>query len=253
MVYHFNWSNTPEIIDLCVDTDFAGCKVSRRSTSGGVAMRGGHCLRHWASTQTTIALSSGEAELGGLAKGISQGIGLRSIAADLGIETGLRLKTDATAAMGMARRLGVGKVRHLDTALLWVQGHVRSGEVLLDKIPGQDNPGDALTKYLSGPDLRGHLQRMNIFFEDGRPATAPQLSTSCFSETTHAKEVMKAEKQAGKQCVQQCVQKCEEACAAQSPACPVQYRKTCLPSREGQSQASTQAARSRGTSIPPRE
>ena len=85
-------------------------------------MRGGHCLRHWSSTQTTLALSSGEAELGGIAKGISHGIGLRSLASDLNIELSLRLRTDATAAMGMARRLGVGKGRHLDTALWWVQG-----------------------------------------------------------------------------------------------------------------------------------
>ena len=198
-MYHFRWQNIPEVIDLCVDTDFAGCKVSRRSTSGGVAMRGGHCLRHWASTQTTIALSSGEAELGGLAKGISQGLGLRSIAADLGIETGLRLRTDATAAMGMARRLGVGKIRHLDTSLLWVQGHVRSGEVLLEKVPGQENPGDALTKYLSGPDMKGHLQRMNLVFEEGRPASAPQLATSCTVDTTHAKEVMQLELKLGRE------------------------------------------------------
>ena len=157
-------------------------------------MRGTHCLRHWASTQTTIALSSGEAELGGLSKGISHGIGLRSIATDLGIQTKLRLRTDATAAMGMARRLGVGKIRHLDTALLWVQGHVRSGEVLLEKVAGQENPGDALTKYLSGPDLRGHLSRMHLAFEEGRPASAPQLTTACSEDTSHAKEVIRAEK-----------------------------------------------------------
>ena len=157
-------------------------------------MRGTHCLRHWSSTQTTIALSSGEAELGGLSKGISHGIGLRSIAADLGLETKLRLRTDATAAMGMARRLGVGKIRHLDTALLWVQGHVRSGEILLEKVAGPDNPGDALTKYLSGPDLRGHLARMHLHFEEGRAQSAPQLTTACSAELSEAKEVMRAEK-----------------------------------------------------------
>ena len=84
-------------------------------------MRGSHCIRHWSSTQATLALSSGEAELGGIAKGLSHAIGLRSIAADLGISLSLRVRTDATAAMGMARRLGIGKVRHLDTGLLWIQ------------------------------------------------------------------------------------------------------------------------------------
>ena len=54
----------------------------------------------------------------------------------------------------MSRRLGVGKVRHLDTSLLWVQQHVRSGDVVVEKVAGPDNPGDALTKHLLGPDLR---------------------------------------------------------------------------------------------------
>ena len=141
-------------------------------------MRGSHCLRHWSSTQSTIALSSGEAELGGMAKGMSQGLGLRSIGADLGISLQLRLRTDATAAMGMSRRLGVGKIRHLDTSLLWVQDKIRSGDVALEKAAGELNPGDALTKYLDWPTLRGHVERMGLVFEEGRADSAPQLTTS---------------------------------------------------------------------------
>ena len=141
-------------------------------------MRGSHCLRHWAKTQSTIALSSSEAELGGISQGISQGIGLRSIVSDLGIALSLRLRTDTTAAMGMSRRLGVGKIRHLDTSLLWVQDKIRSGDVLLEKVPGQQNPGDALTKYFSSQDMNGHLQRMGVVLETGKAETAPQLTTS---------------------------------------------------------------------------
>ena len=103
LVYLFAWQDIPKFLTINVDTDFAGCRVTRRSTSGGVAMRGTHCLRHWSSTQSTVALSSGEAELGGIAKGLSQGIGLRSMGADLGISLSLELCTDATAAMGMCR------------------------------------------------------------------------------------------------------------------------------------------------------
>ena len=49
---------------VSVDTDFAGCLSTRRSTSGGAAMRGKHLLRHWSLTQATVTLSSAEAELG---------------------------------------------------------------------------------------------------------------------------------------------------------------------------------------------
>ena len=153
-------------------------------------MRGAHCLKHWSSTQSTLALKSGEAELGGLPKGIPQGIGLRSLASDLGINLKLKLLTDATAAVGMSRRLAVGKVRHLDTSLLWVQGHVRSGDVLLQKVAGPDNPADSLTKHLAGPDLRRHMQALNLIFEEGRPASAPHLTTPSVTSLARDKEVM---------------------------------------------------------------
>jgi hypothetical protein len=55
-------------LKLYVDTDFAGCHTTRRSTSGGLVMHGNHCLKHWSTTQTTVALSSGEAELGDMSR-----------------------------------------------------------------------------------------------------------------------------------------------------------------------------------------
>ena len=45
-----------------VDSDWAGCRTTRKSTSGGVLMLGRHPLRAWSSTQGVVALSSGEAE-----------------------------------------------------------------------------------------------------------------------------------------------------------------------------------------------
>ena len=129
-----------------------------------------------------------------MAKGISQGIGLRSLASDLGIDLKLKLLTDATAAVGMARRLGVGNVRHLDTSSLWVQGHVRSGDVIMQKVAGPDNPADSLTKRLAGPDLRRHMQALNLVFEEGGPVSAPQLTTQSVASLAQDKEVMRQER-----------------------------------------------------------
>ena len=94
----------------------------------------------------------------------------------------------------MARRLGVCKIRHLDTRLLWVQGQVRSGEIALQKVLGSENPGDAMTMYLSGPDLKGHLQRLRLTFEEGRPKPAPQLTTAVSITLSQDKEVMRRER-----------------------------------------------------------
>ena len=105
-------------------------------------------------------------------------MGLQSVGADLGISYSLKMFTDATAAMGMSRRLGIGKVRHLDTQLLWIQTKVRSGEIQLEKVLGVQNPADCLTKILPDPALREHMQRMGLAFQEGRASTAPELTNA---------------------------------------------------------------------------
>eukprot|EP00972_Heterocapsa_arctica_P056547 8346871-Heterocapsa_arctica.AAC.1 len=66
MVQRFDWQESPDRSTAIVDTDYAGCLETRKSTSGGVLMHGCHCIRSWSTTQSVIALSSGEAELYGI-------------------------------------------------------------------------------------------------------------------------------------------------------------------------------------------
>ena len=87
---------------------------------------GAHLLKSWASTQPTITLSSGKAELHGVVKGAAAGLGMLSLLADLGIRIKLRLWMDSTASIGMCKRQGLGKVRHLDVQDLdSTEGQVR--------------------------------------------------------------------------------------------------------------------------------
>ena len=175
LVYHYEHQPAAQTLKVYVDTDFAGCHTSRRSTSGGVAMRGGHCVKHWSSTQTTVTLSSGEAELGGICKGASHALGLQSLANDLGIPLQLEVLADATAAIGICRRRGLGKIRHLHVADLWIQDRVRRGDFLLTKCLGQDNPADMLTKHVSKETMLKHMQFLGLIAEDGRAASAPTI------------------------------------------------------------------------------
>ena len=164
-------------LTVFVDTDFAGCTRTRRSTSGGVLMMGNHVLKHYSSTQPTVALSSGEAELVGIVKGATTGLGMQSLANDLGVKVSVHVRTDATAAIGICRRRGLGKVRHLDVADLWVQVRLKTRDFALSKIPGSQHPADALTKYVEKQTLITMLDIMNLKLDDGRPELAPKLTT----------------------------------------------------------------------------
>eukprot|EP00969_Alexandrium_andersonii_P262596 11609115-Alexandrium_andersonii.AAC.1 len=73
-VYSFPWRRGDQCLTVYADADLWGA----------------HMIKHWSTTQRTIALSSGEAELAGTVKGAAEGVGLVSVARDLGVETGLR-------------------------------------------------------------------------------------------------------------------------------------------------------------------
>lgn len=177
VVWNFPFQRMTDAMNVYVDTDFGGCQTTRRSTSGGIAMRGRHPLKHWSLTQTTIALSSGEAELSGICRGASIALGLQSLAQDLGISLKIHLFTDATAAIGICRRRGLGKIRHLHVSDLWVQDRLKRGDFSLSKIAGSENPADILTKHVSRELLVKHMAAMNLSRESGRASSAPSLVT----------------------------------------------------------------------------
>ena len=93
--------------------------------------RGQHTISWWCKLQSNIALSSCEAELNAALKGAVEGINVQRLAASLGDELPLELRTDASAARGVILRQGVGKVRHLQLKKLWLQENVAAGELTI--------------------------------------------------------------------------------------------------------------------------
>ena len=77
---------------------------------------GSHLIKAWSSTQPGVALSSGEAEVVGVTRATAISFGFRSLLADYGIKhLHGRVWTDSSAAIGICKRQGLGKLRHLDT------------------------------------------------------------------------------------------------------------------------------------------
>ena len=136
-------------------------------------MRGRHVLKTWSHTQATIALSSAEAELIAAVKGAAEGLAVRSLVQDFGRNCALRVHVDSSAAIGICKRTGVGKVRHLDTRLLWVQELVRDGTIEVVKIAGTINPADLMTKHLAAEFISANLTRLDCFAREGRAELAP--------------------------------------------------------------------------------
>ena len=151
---------------------------------------GKHTVKCWSVTQAVLALSSGEAEFYALVKTASQGLGLRAMLDDLGVgmklkimDKKIRIKTDASAARGMALRKGLGPVRHIEVGQLWIQDKVSSGDISVEKVDGKINLADTLTKHSDSGSLEVHISGTGMECRYGRHHDAPDVAGDEVIET----------------------------------------------------------------------
>ena len=104
-------------------------------------------IRAWPRTQATVALSSAEAELNGLAKASTEALGLVSLAEEMAMKVTAAVTGDSSAAHGIVSRRGTGRVKHLRTQQLWVQEAASTKRLKFTKIPRVHNFADLMTHH----------------------------------------------------------------------------------------------------------
>ena len=75
VVHSYRWQDDPSTITVYSDSDWAGCRETRKSTSGACFFHGGHLIKAYLKTQANIALSSAEAKYYSMIKAASEGPG----------------------------------------------------------------------------------------------------------------------------------------------------------------------------------
>ena len=147
-------------VNIFVDSDWAGCHDTRRSTSGvSLFVLGANILSH-SRTQATVALSSGEAELYAIGSGTADALFIKSLVEESAIfqRANLCVFTDSNVGKSIASRFGASrKTKHVELRFLYVQELISSGMVRIKKILGTLNPADILTKYVPKETLQRHL------------------------------------------------------------------------------------------------
>ena len=68
LVWKFGWQAPTTIIDITSDASWAGCRRSRKSTTGGTIMIGNHLIRSYTKTQAVVAKSPSKSELYGMVR-----------------------------------------------------------------------------------------------------------------------------------------------------------------------------------------
>ena len=105
----------------------------------------------------------------------AESLGIMALLEDFGKKAKIQFYVNASAALGVAQRHGIGQIRHLQTNCLWVQEKAVTQAIEYIKVHGSLNPADINTKNVSRELIDKHVAAMCCCFGDGRAAIAVQL------------------------------------------------------------------------------
>ena len=146
------------LVEICSDSDWAADRETRQSVSCGAIFVNGNMVHFQSKRQRSVSLSSCESETIAAVSIMSEGIFLQKLIERItGIAPEVRLYIDSSSSRQLISRKGLGKARHLDVSLLWIQ---KMKNVLVKAIKGVDNPADLGTKALSRDKIRKYLKAL---------------------------------------------------------------------------------------------
>ena len=136
-----------------------------KSTSGYVFIVGGGAITWRSKKQTTITLSSTEAEYIALSEAGREACWLRSLYEELGyIQTAPNLiKGDNDGSIAMARNPQFHKrSKHIAIRWHWVRNLVQDNQIVIESCRDPEQTADILTKGLSRPKHQKHVKEMGL-------------------------------------------------------------------------------------------
>ena len=102
-------------------------------------------------------------------------MGMQSLFKDLGVDVEVQINTDSSTGKSVASRRGAGKIRHLDTRDLWIQERVARGDIMIEKVRGEDNFADGLTKHVDKQKMDQFMSECGLEKRSGRRELSPAL------------------------------------------------------------------------------
>ncbi|KAJ9538956.1 hypothetical protein OSB04_031689 [Centaurea solstitialis] len=146
------WYSKDSGFDLTAysDSDFAGCKIDRKSTTGGCHLLGGKLVSWTSKKQNSVSTSTAEAEY--VAAGIccAQVLWLRNQLQDYDIQLSkIPIYCDNTSAIAIANNPVLhSKTKHIEVRYHFIRDHVMNGDIELHFVPTEYQLADLFTKPL---------------------------------------------------------------------------------------------------------
>ena len=163
------FDHTPQPGNVLVQTysAWAGCRLTRRCTSGGTLTWGKRLIPSRSKTPSLIALSLAEAELYSTAEGSAEGVGLQLVMKDFGVHAGVVLVGDASVALGIVQLHGLGKFRSIDTPSLWTLQKMADKTFPTEHVACADIPAYGQTTFVGSELIRKCALMLNCKSKEG--------------------------------------------------------------------------------------
>lgn len=163
MVYRRNAE--ADILTGYADSDWAGDKTDRKSTSGYVFKVFGNTISWLTQKQPTIALSSTEAEYYALGMAICEAMWLRSLLVEIGhpCGTATTILEDNQSCIRVAEEPREHKrMKHIDVKYSFIRDTISKKEVKLKYVSTSDQTADIMTKALGRILFEKHRSNLNL-------------------------------------------------------------------------------------------
>jgi hypothetical protein len=156
-------TNDYKLIGFC-DADFAGDKVERKSTSGNCQFVGENLISWASKRQTTIALSTAEAEYISVAKCCTQLLWMRYQLEDYKVNNhNIPLFCDNTAAIQLSKNSILhSRAKHIEIKHHIIRDLVQKGSVNIQYIETERQWADIFTKPLAVERLDFIKKHLNM-------------------------------------------------------------------------------------------
>ncbi|XP_019157590.1 PREDICTED: uncharacterized protein LOC109154206 [Ipomoea nil] len=147
------------------DSDWAGCSIDRKSTSGHVVFLGSNLISWLSRKQGIVARSSTEAEYKALANFAAKVTWVVSLLRELGLHTGQpsNLWCDNLGATYLcAKPVFHARTKHVEIDYHFIRDKVATGEFLVNFVSTKDQLADVFTKPLPGPRFAALRDKLNV-------------------------------------------------------------------------------------------
>ncbi|XP_019176868.1 PREDICTED: uncharacterized protein LOC109172173 [Ipomoea nil] len=157
--------STSTTIQAFSDSDWAGCPVDRKSTSGYAVFLGTNLISWLSRKQCTVARSSTEAEYKALADVSAEVTWVVSLLRELGLHFShpATLWCDNLGATYLcANPVFHARTKHVEIDYHFVRDKVASGDFVVNFVSTKDQLADIFTKPLTGPRFTLLRDKLNV-------------------------------------------------------------------------------------------